>query len=296
MEKDYRKGLTAAVSCSVIWGFLPIYWKTLLPIPSSAIIFYRIFWVGVVAFLVSYRKFGWKKIIEPLKDRKNRRTFFLAGVVITTNWSIYIWAVNSGNVIQSSIGYYIEPLLISLFGILFFSEKLTKYNFSALLLATAGVIVMIVHSGQVPTIAFALAITFATYSVIKKKLNIESVLSLFYETLFLVPAAVAVIIFLESTGRGAFAVAAPYQHILLALTGVCTALPLGLFNSGARFLPLVTLGITQYISPSIALVLGIFAFKEPFDGIQFMAVTIIWVGLFVFTLGEFAREKERNKN
>ena len=294
MEKNYRKGLMAAVSCSAIWGILPIYWKMLLPISSSVIIFYRIFWVGVVAFLISYKKYGWKKIIEPLKIRKNRVTFFLAGVVITSNWSIYIWAVNSGNVIQSSIGYYIEPLLISLFGIVLFSEKLTKFNLTALLLALAGVVVMVIHSGQVPTIAFALAITFATYSVIKKKLNIEAVMSLFYETIFLVPVALAVIIYLESTGQGAIAVAAPHQYILLALTGVCTALPLGLFNVGATNLPLVSLGITQYISPSIGLILGIFAFKEPFDGIQFIAVAIIWLGLFVFSLGEFRREKERN--
>ena len=294
MEKNYRKGLMAAVSCSAIWGILPIYWKMLLPIPSSVIIFYRIFWVGVVSFILSVKKYGWKKMKEPLKNRKNRRTFFLAGVVITSNWSIYIWAVNAGHVIQTSIGYYIEPLLISLFGIVLFSEKLTKYNLTALLLALAGVCVMIIHSGQIPVIAFALAITFATYSVIKKKLNIESVLSLFYETVFLVPAAVAVIIFLETTGQGALHVAAPYQHILLMLTGVCTALPLGLFNAGARYLPLVSLGITQYISPSIALVLGVFAFREPFDGVQFAACAIIWAGLFVFSLGEMRREKERN--
>lgn len=290
--KNYRTGLICAVLCSTIWGVLPVFWKALLPIPSYVIIFYRIFWVGVISFILSYRKYGWVRIKEPMKKRKNMAVFFVAGLVITSNWSIYIWAVNAGYVIQTSIGYYIEPLLISLFGIVFFGEKLTKFNLTALILAAVGVLIMIVHFRQVPAVALALAVTFATYSVIKKKLDIESVLSLFYETVFLVPFAVAVIIYMEVTGRGAVGVAEPYQYVLLALTGVATALPLALFNTGARNLPLVTLGVTQYISPSIALVLGIFAYSEPFDAVQLAALGVIWTGLAVFTAGEIAVEKK----
>ena len=293
MEKNYKLGLIAALGCSFLWGILPMYWKLLVPIPSSVIIFYRIFWVGVVTFFAALKLYGWERIKAALKVKGNKLKFFIAGVIITLNWSIYIWAVNAGFIIQTSIGYYIEPLVVCLFGIIFFKEKITKYNLSAFVLATIGVLVVVIHFGEVPTIAIGLAMTFAIYAALKKLFNVEAILSLLYETMFLVPIALGVIIYLEMTGQGAIGVGEPYQYGLLMLSGLATAIPLGLFAIGANNLPLITLGVTEYLSPSMALILGIFVYNEPFDLVQFISFTIIWIGLVVFTIGE---AKAVNKN
>ncbi len=293
MEKNYKLGLIAALGCSFLWGILPMYWKLLVPIPSSVIIFYRIFWVGVVTFFAALKLYGWERIKAPLKVKGNKLKVFIAGVIITLNWSIYIWAVNAGFIIQTSIGYYIEPLVVCLFGIIFFKEKITKYNLSAFVLATIGVLVVVIHFGEVPTIAIGLAMTFAIYAALKKLFNVEAILSLLYETMFLVPIALGVIIYLEMTGQGAIGVGESYQYGLLMLSGLATAIPLGLFAIGANNLPLITLGVTEYLSPSMALILGIFVYNEPFDLVQFISFTIIWIGLVVFTIGE---AKAVNKN
>jgi chloramphenicol-sensitive protein RarD len=141
-----------ALSCSVLWGVLPIYWQALRPIESSVIIFYRIFLVGLVCFLVSLKLYGMEEIKKHLKPKGAKMKYFLAGLLITCNWSIYIWAVNADHVIQTCVGYYIEPLMVSVFGILFFKEKLTKYKLIALILAGVGVIVLLVASTYIATL------------------------------------------------------------------------------------------------------------------------------------------------
>ena len=155
-----------------------------------------------------------------------------------------------------------------------------------MLLALAGVIIMIINSGQIPAIALSLAITFATYAAIKKSVKLEPMVSLAYETALLVPVALAVIIVMEIKGIGAIGAGDSYQYMLLMLAGVATAIPLGLFAMGANNLPLITLGVTQYVSPTAALLLGVFLFGEPFDILQFVAFAITWMGLVIFTAGE----------
>ena len=294
MDTNYKKGLIYALACSILWGILPIYWQALRPIESSVIIYYRIFLVGLVCLIMSLKLYGLEEIKKHLRPKGAKLKFFLAGCLITANWSIYIWAVNADQVIQTCVGYYIEPLMVSVFGIIFFKEKLTKYKLTALILAMSGVVVLLVHFMEIPIIALTLAITFATYAAIKKSFNLPSVLSLFYETMFLMIPALAVIIYIEVTGQGALGVGEPYQYGLLMLCGPITALTLAFFAEAANKVPLVTLGLIEYISPSIALILGIFLFKEPFDLVQFIAFVIVWIGLVFFTMGE-AKESKMTK-
>jgi chloramphenicol-sensitive protein RarD len=278
--------MTAALACSILWGFLPIYWQALRPIESSVIIFYRIALVGVVCFVASLPLYGWKRIKAPLAVKGAKGKYFLAGVMITLCWSIYIWAVNADMVIQTCIGYYIEPLMVSLFGVFFFREKLTKYKSIALIMAFLGVVVILVYFHRVPLVALSLALTFSIYAAMKKSFQVEAILSLLYETMFLVPVAVGVIIYLETTGQGALGVGTPLQYGLLLLSGLFTAIPLGLFAIAVNKVSLVTMGLLEYIAPSITLAIGIFLFKEPFDLVQFLAFVLIWIGLGVFTYGE----------
>ena len=246
-SKDYKQGLIYALSCSILWGILPIYWQALRPIESSVIIFYRIFLVGLVCFVMSLKMYGREEMRKHLKPKGAKLKFFLAGVLITANWSIYIWAVNADFVIQTCVGYYIEPLMVSIFGIIFFKEKLTGYKLTALIFALAGVVVMLVHFMEVPLIALTLALTFATYAALKKSYNLPSVLSLFYETMYLTIPALAVVIYLEVTGQGAIGTGTPFQYVLLMFCGPLTALALAFFAEAANKVPLVTLGLIEYI-------------------------------------------------
>lgn len=289
---EYKKGILATFGSQLIWGALQIYWHMLRPINSWIIIIYRIFTVFIFSLIFARRLYTWEEILSPLKDKKMVLSYIIAGGIITINWSTYIWAVNANKVIETSIGYYIQPLMVVLFGIIIFHEHLTKYKLIAICLACLSVGLILVHFGKFPLIALMLALTFSTYSVIKKKLKQPAFISLIYETAFYAPFALMLIIYLEIKGIGAAEVmTGPFQFVLLLLSGLMTVIPLGLFAAANIRIPLVTVGVTQYISPTIQLVLGILAFGEPFDRFQFIAFLIIWIGLVFFTIGEF---KENN--
>ena len=230
-----------------------------------------------------------RKTFAPMfENRKKLRTYIIAGILITANWSIYIWAVQAGYVIQASMGYFLEPLLVCFFGMIIYKEKANKWKLVSMGLAVAGLLVMIIGYKTLPVIAVGLATTFAIYTAIKKNVDLPPFQSLLYETAFLAPVALVAVLFMERSGIGAMETGGSGKFILLLFAGIATAIPMGLFSVAARKLPLLTLGLIQYIAPSIALVLGIFLFKEPFDIIQFSAFMIIWIGLIFFTCGEVA--------
>ncbi|MBM6991338.1 MAG: EamA family transporter RarD [Mobilibacterium timonense] len=287
----YRKGLQEIILCMVLWGVLPIYWKSLVPINSWIIIIYRVLLVFLVALIFALRKYSMKEIFAPVRTLRGAGKFLAAGIIITLNWSVFIWAVNSGHILQSSIGYYIEPMAVALLGVLIFHEKLTKYKVTALLFALAAVIIMLVHYGELPTIALLIAISFAVYSAIKKSISEPPAISLVCETFFLAPIALVVILFLEFTGRGALGQGQPYQYGLLMLCGLVTVIPLTLFAGAAQKVQMFTLGVAEYISPTLNLLIGVFIYHEPLDRVQFIALVIIWIGLCFFTAGEFRSYK-----
>ena len=186
-KKDYRQGLISVLGSSIWWGIMPIYWQWLKPIDSIVIIFYRIVLVALVcliAALIAHKK---EEILAPLKDKKLMAKLIIAGVIITLNWSLYIYAVNSENVIQSCIGYYIEPLVVCLFGMIFFGEKVNKHKAIALIMGAIGVVAVVFYFRQVPALALSIAFSFAIYAAIKKGLGMPPIISLLYETIFLAP-------------------------------------------------------------------------------------------------------------
>ncbi|MBR6969302.1 MAG: EamA family transporter RarD, partial [Firmicutes bacterium] len=238
-------------------------------------------------YLVARAKYSREELFAPMKDRKLLAKFLCAGVLITLNWSLYIWAVNADHAIETSIGYYIEPVVVCLFGVLVFHDKLNRWKAWAFAIAAAGVAVIVLYYRSLPLISLGLALSFSLYGAMKKGLNQPALLSFFYETVLLSPFALIVILWLEATGRGAFAMAvSPWQIALLALAGVCTATPLILFGESANKAGLFATGLIGYLSPTITLFLSIFVFHEPFDLVQLAAFAIIWVGLGFFTYGE----------
>ena len=296
-DKNYKNGLIYALSCAIIWGFLPIYWNALNPISSLVVIFYRVTLMTLTCLAIQfYRVRNIRAMFAPMfENKKKLRTYIIAGILITMNWSIYIWAVQAGYVIQSSMGYFLEPLLVCLFGMIIYKEKANKWKKISLGFALVGLLVMIIGYREMPIIAIGLATTFATYTAIKKSVDLPPFQSLLYETIFIAPITLLIVFWMEGSGIGAMATGGSGKFILLLFVGIATAVPMGLFSAAARNLPLLTLGLTSYISPSIALVLGIFLFKEPFDIIQFSAFAIIWVGLIFFTYGEVADIRNKGK-
>lgn len=283
--------MIAALGAAGLWGILPIYWKALLPISSEVIIFYRIFFVAITTLIIGFLIHGKKEMLAPLKDRKLVVRLFIAGLLITSNWSVYIWAVNAGYIIQTSIGYYIEPLAVCVIGLFFFKEKLDKYKVTAMALATLGVAVIVIYYRQIPGIALALIVTFAIYAAIKKTVTLPPIISLYYETIAFMPIALAFIIYFEMSGKGALGIAEAHQYILLFLTGVMTAIPLGMYGFAATRIPLISLGITEYIAPSLGLLIGVFMYAETFKITEGIAFSVIWAGLICFTFGEVINRK-----
>ena len=295
-HSDYTKGMAALIASMVIWGVLPVYWKSLIPIDSWVIILYRILLVDVFAILIAKTRYSWREIFGYFAtDRRTVLKLFAAGAVVTVNWSTYIWAVNAGYVIQTSIGYYIEPLVVCLFGIVIFREKLTFFKTAALVLACAAMIIQLIHYHQIPGIELGLAFTFAVYTAIKKTITIPPLISLVYETILFAPIALAVILYLETGGKGALAAGEPYQFALLLLSGLFTVAPLALFAYSAQRISMFSIGLGQYLSPTIAMFLGIFVYSEPFDRILFISFAIIWLGLVFFTVGEYREHRLANR-
>jgi len=282
----YMVGLLCGISCMVIWGFLAIYWKSLFPISSFVIFLYRIVLTGATAFIAALKVYGISGLKEPLKDKKTLIKLFLAGLIITINWNTYIYAINSGQTIEASIGYYIEPLVICIFGIFLFKERPTGFKLISIIFAAVGVLIVLVHFMRVPVIALCLALTFAIYTAIKKHLKMRPLIALFYETIFIIPVALVLLIYAEVNGVGAIATGQPHQLLLLSFVGILTATPLALFAVAANRISMITIGIIEYISPSITLLIGIFVFREAFDLIQLIAFVVIWIGLVFFTYGE----------
>ena len=286
-KKDYRQGLISVIGSSVWWGIMPIYWQWLKPIDSIVIIFYRIVLVALVCLIAALLVHKKEEILAPLKEKGLVPKLIGAGAIITLNWSLYIYAVNSENVIQSCIGYYIEPLVVCLFGMVLFKEKVNRHKAIALIMGAIGVLAVIFYFKQIPTLALGLAFSFAIYAAIKKGLGMSPIISLLYETIFLAPFALIVVLYIETHGIGALAVAGAGKYFLLMFCGLFTAFPLVLFANGANKTSMFVLGLTEYISPTISLFLSIFYFREEFYPIQLIAFAVIWIGLVFFTLGEY---------
>ncbi len=290
---DYRTGVLCMLGCQLIWGFLPIYWQSLEPIPSWIIILYRIMTMFVYSYIAARLWHSKEEIWGPLKDKAVRRKYFTSGLILTANWSIYIWAMTSERVIQASIGYYIEPLMICAVGIVVFKEKLTRYNLTAMLFAVAAIILILVHYRQVPGVALGLAGTWTVYSAIKKTAEQPAVIALVYETMIYAVFALIAIIYIEAKGIGAIGAGVPGKYAMMYLSGLVTLIPVALFGVAARKAPLLFIGLAQYFSPTISLLLGIFMFKEPIDLTQIIAFIIIWTGLALFTYGEITSARKK---
>lgn len=285
-RKDYLEGLIYGSLAYFIWGLLPLYWRLVHALSPYQLVAQRVIWSFVFVLILLRIKQRTGAFFMLLKDRTIWKAGMASALFISINWLTYIWGVNNGYVIECSLGYYINPLVLTLFGSILFKEKMTPLQGVGILSALVGVILSTWFYHRIPVIGLTLALSFAFYGVLKKKSGLDPLNGLTLETLVVSPAALLYVLYSETTGAGISGNLPFWFWGLIALSGIATAVPLLCYAEGARKLPLNVLGFLQYISPTIGLILGITVFKEPFDSRSLMAFCFIWFGLALFSYSQ----------
>jgi chloramphenicol-sensitive protein RarD len=273
-----------AVLAYAIWGLFPLYFKALQEMPPNEILVHRMLWslAFIIAVLVWRRQWAW--LGKVLRQPRVLAAFMASALLLSTNWFIYIWAVNHGRVLDASLGYFINPLLNVILGFVFLHERLRRGQWAAVGLAACGVAWLTWQGGHPPWIALMLAVTFGAYGLLRKTAVLGPLEGLALETLLLFPLALAYLIFLVLRGHGSFLASGVTTKWLLAASGPLTAIPLLLFAAGARRIPLSLLGLLQYLGPTLQLMLGVWLYNEPFGGARLAGFAMIWAALLVYSL------------
>ncbi|OIK16912.1 transporter [Bacillus sp. MUM 116] len=289
-KSEIKMGAFHAGLSYFLWGLLPIYWKLIDQVNAMEILANRIFWSFIFMVLVLLLTRKWGLFVQTLKGfRQNKKQFFalaIASLLISINWLVYIWAVNSGHMLEASLGYYINPLVSVLLGMIVLKEKLTIPQYISFGLAAIGVLIISISHGKIPWIALTLALSFGLYGLAKKLINVESSVGLTLETLVVSPIAIVYMCFLFVNGTNSFLSANTETDLLLIGAGAATAVPLLYFAKGAQKIPLSLLGFLQYIAPTLTLILGIFVYNEHFSKVQLLSFIFIWSALTVYSLSK----------
>ena len=289
--KDRNIGLASTLACYILWGLLPLYWHVLEHLNPVFILANRIIWSAVftVSILLVTGKLGEVKAV--FRDKTKMRFMIPAAIAITINWGVYIWAVNSGHILDSSIGYYMNPLVVFAIGMVLFHEKSGVIDWISLGLATIGVLIATIAYGAFPWIAVVLALSFGLYGTLKKLGGVGGITSIAVETIILAPFAL-LFVALSPASHASIAQLTPLTTVLLLLTGIVTATPLILFTFGVNRLPLSTVGFLQYSSPTLQLLIGVLVFHEVLTQDRIIAFAFIAVALVLYTIGMVQRARK----
>ncbi len=279
---ETRRGLLLGLAAWVMWGFFPLYWPLLEPAGAAEILAHRVVWsmVLMLGVVLALRKGALRATFA---DRRTRWLLAVASVLISINWGTYIWGVNNHHVVEASLGYFINPLVSVLMGVLILGERLRRLQWVALGIAAVAVLALTVEYGRPPWVALILAFSFASYGLAKKKANAGAVESLVVETLFVSPVAIGYIVYLVVTGASTFGGNGGWHVVLMIGTGLVTVIPLLCFGGAATRIPLSTLGLMQYLTPSVQFALGVIVFHEPMPAMRLAGFALIWVSLALFT-------------
>jgi chloramphenicol-sensitive protein RarD len=289
---ETRRGLLLGLAAWIMWGFFPLYWPLLEPAGAVEILAHRIVWSLIIMAGIALALRRGARLRATLADRRTRTLLTLAAVLITINWGTYIWGVNNHHVVETSLGYFINPLVSVLLGVLVLGERLRALQWVALGIATAAVLALTVEYGRPPWVALILAFSFGSYGLAKKKANAGAVESLVVETLVVSPVALGYVIFLMATGASTFGNQGAGHVALIIGTGLITVLPLLCFGGAATRIPLSTLGLMQYLTPTVQFILGVVVFGEPMPLMRWFGFGLIWLALVLFTF-ETLRNRQR---
>ncbi len=287
-RRQRATGVLAAAGSYLIWGLFPLYFRALAGVPAPEVLAHRIVWstVFMVGLISLVRR--WGDVRRQLGVPGTLPTLAASALLISTNWLVYIWAVHSGRVLEASLGYFVNPLVSVLLGVVFLREPLSRRQAAAVVLAAAGVVVLLVRAGQLPWVALTLALTFGLYGLLRKRARVDPLAGLLAEVGMLLPLAAAYLLWLWRDGTYHFGVGTR-ATALLAASGVVTAVPLLLFAVGVRRLRLSTVGLLQYLNPTAQLLIAVFAFGESFTSAHAVAFGCIWVSLGLYSADALGR-------
>lgn len=276
-------GIILGIITYLLWGILPIYWKLLKHVPADQILAHRVIWSFFLILLVILFQRRVKPFVKKATNPKVLGVFLIAAALIGTNWMIYIWAVNAGFIVESSLGYFINPLINVLFGVIFLKETIRPFQWVPIGLATIGVIYLTVSYGSLPWIALALAFLFGFYGLVKKTTTLLPVEGLTLETGILFLPALIWLFLADHNQTGVFLHTNLQTNLLLAGAGIATVTPLLTFAAALKHIPLSVIGILQYIAPTLQFLIGVLVYDEPFTSTQLVGFSIIWVALILFS-------------
>lgn len=289
-DRRARDGLISAVIAFALWGLFPIYFAIVKEVPALEVLVHRIIWAVPFGAIVIHFRNQWPEVIGALKHRRTVRFLALSAILITGNWLVYIWAVQLEQINQASLGYYINPLLFALSGVVIFGEKLRKAQITAILLAAAGVSVLAFSGGKIPAIALFLGVTFVAYGVIRKQVVIGGMPGLFIETLLLLPIALGYLLWRMQGGEAAFSIENPGLSAILMLAGPITVVPLLFFAIAARRLNLSTVGMMQFIAPTLQFLVAVY-YGEELSMAHIICFSLIWVAVILFSIDAWRANK-----
>ncbi len=276
------KGIWSGIAAYSMWGFFPIYWKLLQQVPALQLLGHRIGWSFILLAAYIMLAGQWNAFRSSAFKPKTLGVYAIAGILLSVNWLIYVWGVNAGFIIETSLGYFINPLFSVLLGVVFLRERLRPSQWIPIALAGVGVIYLTVTYGRLPWIALSLAFSFGIYGFVKKLSPLGSVHGLALETGIVFPVALIYLAYIQSSGVGSFLHEGLRVDLLLIGAGIVTTIPLLMFASAAKQIPLNMVGILQYLAPTIQFLIGVFIYKEVFDHTRLIGFSIIWLALIIF--------------
>ncbi len=281
-----KRGLFFTLLSYLIWGLFPLFWKNLSHIPAFESLAHRIFWAFFFVAGIITLSGRWKEVRAVVRDRKSRWVLLMSVAFMAVNWFVFIWSVNHNSVVTASLGYYLNPLVSVVLGMVFLKERLDFWQAVAVSLAFIGVFYLVASHGRLPLNSLILAICFSVYGLLRKIVTAEALVGLFVELVYIVPIAFLFIVLGNVQGKAGFLTSGASTTWLLMLAGPVTALPLFFFSYGARRLPLSTVGILQYLPPTMQFLCGVFVFREPFPMAQKVCFAFIWTALLVFSVAK----------
>ncbi|MCF7364231.1 EamA family transporter RarD [Vibrio diazotrophicus] len=293
-QTNAKKGVLLAIGAYTMWGIAPIYFKTITFVPALEILSHRVIWSFFFLAIIIHFSHQWRNVVSIFQSKSKMLYLIATALLIGANWLIFIWAINANHMLDASLGYYINPLINVVFGMLFLGERLRKLQWFAVALAAIGVAIQIVVFGSVPVVAFALAISFAFYGLLRKKVSVNGQTGLFIETLVLIPAALIYLAWFADSATSSMTNNEFNLNVLLISAGIVTTLPLLCFTGAATKLKLSTLGFFQYIGPSLMFLLAVLIYGEAFSTDKAITFTFIWGALVVFSYDGLTQGRKRS--
>jgi chloramphenicol-sensitive protein RarD len=292
---ERRLGVVSGLGAYALWGLFPLYFPLLEPAGGVEIVAHRVLWSLVVLAILLTVVRRWSHVRAAVADRRTLVVLGAAAVLIAGNWLVFVYGVNSGHVVETSLGYFINPLVSVVLGVAVFSERLRRMQWVAVAVAAVAVGVLTVDYGRPPWIALSLALTFGLYGLMKKLVKVEAAPGLFVETALVALPAAVVLGVLHAHGSGTFGSAGVGNALLLASSGIATAIPLLLFAAAARRIPLSTVGLLQYLTPSMQLLIGVFVYGEPMPPVRLAGFAIVWLALALFTVDSLRHARSESR-